>query len=278
MTAIAVGPQGNVYAIDEAARSVQVFSGSGSFVTKWYIDLEIPEGEGDPLALEPVCLTTDLNGSVFVADARTRTVKRFTATGSFVNEWPYRDSIPNEELYVYGMPPSLAATAGGRVLVGDGASLFVTGYDETGSITFKSRPAVVGEKSRRYYPAALAAAPEGGFLVADTYECVVKRFNSEGSCVASFGRHGSEAGEFEFPSGVAVGSDGTIFVADVGNERVQYFSRDGSFLGQFGSYGKDEGEFSGPITVAVAADGTVYVADTGNHRIQYFRPVPAEDK
>ncbi len=278
LVGIAVGPQGSVYAIDEAARTVQVFSGSGSFITKWQLDPQVPEEGGNPPGLEPVCLAAGIDGSVFVADARTRNVKRFTAAGSFINEWPYRDANPRERLYVYGMPPSLTVTAGGRVLVGDGASPFVTCYDEAGSIIFKSRPAVVGEKSGRFYPAALASTSEGGFLVADTYECVVKRFTSDGSCVASFGRHGSGEGKFEFPSGVAVGSNGTIFIADVGNERVQYFSREGSFLGQFGSYGKGEGEFSGPITVAVAAYGTVYVADAGNHRVQYFRPVAADDK
>ena len=278
LTGITVGPQGNVYAIDEATRTVQVFSGSGSFITKWGLDPQVLEEEGNPPALEPVCLATGNDGSVFVADARTRSVKRFTAAGSFITEWPYRNADPKEKLYVYGMPPSLAATAGGRILVGDGASPFITCYDETGSMLFKSRPAVVGEKSARSYPAALAPTSEGGFLVADTYECVVKRFTSDGSCVASFGRHGSTEGKFEFPSGVAIGGDGTIFVADVGNDRVQYFSNDGSFLGQFGSYGKSEGEFSGPITVAVSSDGNVYVADQSDHRIQYFRPVPAEGK
>ncbi len=92
----------------------------------------------------------------------------------------------------------------------------------------------------------------------------------------TFGRTGSQPGEFLNPHGLALAPDGSLYVADTDNHRIQHLSPDGEVISTWGSYGDielnthEEGTFNKPFGVGVAPDGTVYVADTWNHRIQYF--------
>jgi uncharacterized protein (TIGR03663 family) len=92
----------------------------------------------------------------------------------------------------------------------------------------------------------------------------------------SFGRAGSQPGEFLNPHGLALAPDGSLYIVDTDNHRIQHFSPDGELITTWGSYGDvelgtgEEGKFKTPFGIGVAPDGTVYVADTWNHRIQYF--------
>lgn len=92
----------------------------------------------------------------------------------------------------------------------------------------------------------------------------------------TFGRTGSQPGEFANPHGIALAPDGSLYIADTDNNRIQHFSPDGVLLDAWGSFGDidlgtaDDGTFKTPFGLGVAPDGIVYVADTWNHRIQYF--------
>ncbi len=48
-------------------------------------------------------------------------------------------------------------------------------------------------------------------------------FTSEGQFISTFGRRGSEPGEFNNPRGLAVNKDGILYVCDWDNNRVQCF-------------------------------------------------------
>ncbi len=90
--------------------------------------------------------------------------------------------------------------------------------------------------------------------------------------LATFGRAGSNPGQFNGPRGIAVGPDGSVYVADSLNHRVQKFDAAGRFVAQVGGQGTGPGQFQEPWGVAVGPDGSVYVADTWNHRVQKFDP------
>jgi tripartite motif-containing protein 2/3/tripartite motif-containing protein 71 len=49
-------------------------------------------------------------------------------------------------------------------------------------------------------------------------------FTLEGEYVSSFGKEGSEPGEFNFPRGLAVNDSGLLYVCDGENNRVQVFN------------------------------------------------------
>jgi DNA-binding beta-propeller fold protein YncE len=100
----------------------------------------------------------------------------------------------------------------------------------------------------------------------------IQYFTPLGSFLGTWGKIGTEEGEFVNPNQIAVTADGRVFVADTSNYRIQYFTSDGKFLGKLGVPGTGEGQFNYPRGAAVTSSvNRLYVADTGNHRIQYFR-------
>ncbi|MBC7911874.1 MAG: SMP-30/gluconolactonase/LRE family protein [Pyrinomonadaceae bacterium] len=134
-------------------------------------------------------------------------------------------------------------------------------------------------------PSAVALAPDGSLIVAETGAHVIRRVNPEtgqASLVAgSAGRAGYADGNgaealFNAPIGVAVGSDGQIFVADTYNDRIRKIDTSGnvSALAGAGEAGFADSEvgaearFDTPCGIAVAPDGSLIVADTGNQRIR----------
>ena len=95
----------------------------------------------------------------------------------------------------------------------------------------------------------------------------VQIFDSTGVYLSSFGRRGSELGQFASPGGVTVDSQDRIIVADEGNHRIQICNYQGACTA-FGRQGTGLGEFRIPRHVAVDPQGQIIVTDRDNHRIQ----------
>jgi DNA-binding beta-propeller fold protein YncE len=101
-------------------------------------------------------------------------------------------------------------------------------------------------------------------------------FSAEGKLLHSFGKTGSNAGEFKAPAGIALDAQDNVYVTEIGNDRVQVFDNEGKFLTQFGQSGSRNGEFGNLHGIIVdKGNGWIYVADTANNRIQVFKPKPA---
>ncbi|XP_035659424.1 E3 ubiquitin-protein ligase TRIM71-like [Branchiostoma floridae] len=91
--------------------------------------------------------------------------------------------------------------------------------------------------------------------------------------VMTFGRKGSEPGEFHHPRGVVVSPSNDIFVADMSNKRVQVHTTEGVYLRHFptvvpGTADKD----MGPHDVCMDGNGTLWVVGEGGsaeHVVQY---------
>jgi tripartite motif-containing protein 2/3/tripartite motif-containing protein 71 len=118
-------------------------------------------------------------------------------------------------------------------------------------------------------PLGVATSENGEVVVTEWEGHCISVFNPRGEKVRSFGKHGSDHGQFDSPHGVAVDGGGNILVADRDNHRIQKFTSDGQFLSAVGSRGSDSLQFINPVDVAFnAVDSKIYVSDEGNHRIQ----------
>ncbi|MBX3015302.1 MAG: TIGR03663 family protein [Caldilineaceae bacterium] len=147
-------------------------------------------------------------------------------------------------------------------------------------------------------PRALAIAPDGSRVIADTGNNRIVVLDRDGNFVRAFGsgcRLGEgEAGgcqdpdgngplalgdgQFYEPWGVATDALGQIFVSDTWNGRIQVFDAEGRFVTKWGAFSSTGGELTdafalfGPRGLAMGADGNLLVADTGNKRIIKFTP------
>ena len=131
-------------------------------------------------------------------------------------------------------------------------------------------------------PFGVAVTADGGFLIADQGNSVVRKVSPAGvitrvAGTGTFGNSGDDgtatAAELFGPAGVAVSADGGFLIADSGNNVVRKVSSAGVITrvagtGTQGNSGDDgtatAAELNSPTGVAETADGGFLIADNGN--------------
>ena len=122
---------------------------------------------------------------------------------------------------------------------------------------------VTGNGSNTFdMPPGVAVAANGNVFVTDGHRRNelktgrVVEFDRTGTFIRTWGRLGSEPGNFNDPHDIAIGgSESHVYVADRQNKRVQVFDQDGQFLAAWPQFGEVNSVF-------VSKDDTIY-AGTG---------------
>ena len=103
-------------------------------------------------------------------------------------------------------------------------------------------------------PADVTWDRAGNIYVADGYGTNnrIAKFTKDGNFVKSWGRTGSEQGQFNRIRGIASDAQGNLYVADAGNKRIQVFDGDGTFKSQITNLGV-------PQAICVSGGPTQYL-------------------
>jgi len=119
------------------------------------------------------------------------------------------------------------------------------------------------------WPNGMTMDSQNRLYVANGWNDLILKFDSEGNSLGTIGTSGSGNGQLSGPTGIA--SDGTaLYVADQGNHRVQKLSASGSFLAAWGNSGSGNGEFLFLVDLEVAPNGDVFTIDRDTYRVQRF--------
>jgi DNA-binding beta-propeller fold protein YncE len=268
---IAISPDGTrAYVSDEGNHRVQVFDGSGAFVSS----LSGPAGSDSEL-VDARGLDTAEDGTLVVSDEWDYALKEWTPAGAFQRQL-FGSPAP-----VGGVnsPRGLAVDAGGRVFVSDWWNQRIQRFGADGSGDF-----AWGFRGTRAEPGSinfawdLALQPgTNRVFLANRESHEIEVFTSDGDFVTRWGTRGADPGRVTFPHGVAFEpATGDLLVTDSGNSRINRYSIDaagnGTFVTSYGTLGTGAGQFDTPTGIDVAADGTIWVADTRNSRIQKRDP------
>lgn len=99
-------------------------------------------------------------------------------------------------------------------------------------VSGEAMPFMSGRPFRR--PTHSALSPSGDIYVSDGYQnASVHRFAPDGRYISSFGRPGTDPGEFNVVHNITCDDAGRLYVADRENFRVQVFGPDGRFETQW---------------------------------------------
>ena len=187
---------------------------------------------------------------VYVADPGAHGVHRFDpARGR-------HDLIRGEGDMPLPSPVGLAVGADGEVYVADSALRAVLVIRPAADVAVQLALPDLGQPTGLAFDAAA-----GRLFVADTSAHAVRVFGRDGVPLATIGRRGVDAGEFNYPTYLWRDERGQLYVTDSLNYRVQVFDPDGRFVRQFGQAGDGTGDFLRQKGVATDSFGHVYVVD-----------------
>jgi hypothetical protein len=180
-------------------------------------------GPGD-LSL-PVAIASDSLGLIYIADAGSGFVHKFTREGHPL--LAFDDPVMTS-------PVAVAVDSSGEIFAADGRSGRIFVFLPSGDRSREQRTAGAG---RFRSPSALALDADGNLFVADTALSEVAEFNARGRLLRIVARSGSGPGRVRSPAALVTGTDSSLFVADEGNSRILKFSAGGEFLASWGQSG-----------------------------------------
>ena len=217
---IAIGPDGNIWAIDRCGVSgsrgtncadspldpILEFDPSGKFL----------KGFGHGLFVSPHKITVDHDGNLWVADNGMKDSK-------------------GQQVFKFNQDGRILLTLGKAGVAGPGLDTF----DQ---------------------PTEVAVAPNGDIFVADghgsapTANARIMKFDKNGKFIKTWGKKGTGIGEFDCPHTLAFDSQGRLFVGDRQNNRIQIFDQDGHFIAEWKQFGRPSGIFIDKNDVLYVAD------------------------
>jgi hypothetical protein len=194
----------------------------------------------------------------------------------------------------FASPCGVAVTADGGFLIADAGNNVVRKVSSAGVITLVAGTGNPGDRgddgpataADLASPFGVAVTADGGVLIADASNNVVRKVSSAGviTRVAGTGTQGNSgddgpatAAQLNEPGGVAVTADGGFLIADAGNHVVRKVSSAGVITrvagtGTQGNSGDDgpatAAELGSPVGVAVTADGGFLIVDGGNNVVR----------
>jgi len=115
----------------------------------------------------------------------------------------------------------------------------------------------------------VAVDSQNNLYVLDSGDLKIKKFDSNGNLIMSWGSIGSSDQKLQNPSGIFVDAR-NVHVADKGNGRIVTYDTDGNFLGFWGTSDIDSQSLRNPDDIVLDSFGTFFIADTGWNKILKF--------
>ncbi|MBK8477075.1 MAG: SMP-30/gluconolactonase/LRE family protein [Opitutaceae bacterium] len=210
-------------------------------------------------------------------------------TGLWGRSWGIADGVGN--LAKFSGPRAAVIDAAGityvvdcaggtiRKVLADGTTTTLAGNADTKNGGGWGKVDGAGSVARFAGPQAIALAPDGNLLVADTENNILRRVTPTG-VVTTVSDGAGAPYRFHRPQGVAVDTLGTIYVSDSDDFTVRKISPAGVLSLVAGSSlvsGSLDGtgagaRFGSPTALAVDAAGVLYVVDRANNVIRKITP------
>lgn len=239
VTAIAFGPDGNLYLADENTHRISRFTLEGKFLGHWG---EFGIGSGQMNRPSGMAFAPD--NTLVIADSLNHRVQRFTVDGSPLAAWGTYGSEPGQ----FNMPWGVAVDSGGAVYVSDWRNDRVQKFDPDGRFLAEFDGKSGGDGFAR--PNGLAVGG-GRIYVCDWWNDRVQVLDADGCVIDTLiGHSGTSKWARTF-------LDANPDIEEKLNKATQNIDL--------------KRRFYRPTAVTLSEDGLVFVADCYRHRVQIYR-------
>ncbi len=295
---LVVDRQGNLYTLEPGDGSVNLNARVQKFDSNGQSLLTFGSpGFADNQFRSPVGIAIDNQGSLYINDEGSRTIKKFEPTGVFVSRFSTYGTASGQFVH----PVGVATDSQDNIYVSDTGNARIQKFDHAGRFVFSfGSYGSSGTNGQLDYPVGLAVDKQGNIFVVDNNTSRIQKFDTQGKFVLAWGSPGGGDGQFQptyFPGlhpsyyesvatklgGLAIDSSGAVYVADTANQRVQKFDNQGQFVAKWdlSSYFKNVpdtihspvGDFPsplGPTAIAIDTQNNVYVVSTIKNLVLKF--------
>lgn len=302
-TGIAIDSAGNMYITDRGNYTIRKIAANGTVTTlagKVGVAGSADGNGTNATFRSPYGIAVDANGNVYVADNVDNTIRKITANGDVTTLagaagiFGSTDGVGGTARFNF--PAAIAVDTAGNLAVADRGNYTIRGITaSTGAVmTLIGSAGIRGTADSSFFSARFFR-PTGiaydrttnTMIVADTYNCTIRKIDSSGNVTTLAGEPGRAATDgvraaarFYCPLGVAIGPDGSAYVADTFVHVIRKISPDGTVTtvaGASGVQGNLDGtgasaRFRYPENLAVDAGGNLYVTDSVNATIRKITP------
>ena len=215
-------------------------------------------GDGPANLKLPAAIATDRLGRVYIADAGSGFLHKFTEDG--------HPLLAFEDPRMAN-PVAVTADADGEIYMADGRSGRVLVFSPTGDPDHEQRAGGLG---RFRAPSALAVDAENDLFVADAALGAVAEYTDRGRLLRLVGRGARNAPRLGSPVALAAAPDGSWFLADQTSGGILHFSARGELLSTWDRTGSGGMATKNPVSLA-AADQFLFCFDAAPPRLLVWR-------
>ena len=208
----------------------------------------------DEMLIQPIGITGDNNGSIYVTDPGANCVHIFN-----LSQEKYRKLIGRKG-GAFISPIGITVSDEGLIYISDSELAEIQVFNQVGEFKFK----IDGYFQQ---PTGICI-DKNALYIADTEMHKIFIFELNGKYLFEYGNPGIELGEFNRPIFIAKGS--MFYITDAMNFRVQVVDEGFNSLFSIGSQGDVQGTFARPKGVALDSDENIYVVDGLFDAIQIF--------
>ena len=233
------------------------------------------------LFLNPIAVTVDSKGFVYVVDHNAFNVQKFDGNGKFISQWESEDKHNTMFSYPYG----IAIDSEDNVYVVDqyrgkikklaGGGTIAKSFGHLAHAIGNPDPNQTYADGEFSLPSHIAIDSNDNFYVVDFDGFMILKFSNDGKFLLKWRPSGPETLSSP-PHGIAIDSMDNIYLLHYGAtlterySKVLKFAPDGTYLSQWGSFGTDDGKFQSPSGIAIDSSDMVYVTDFDGQYIQKF--------
>lgn len=298
---IAVNSSGIVYVVEHWGNSVRKITAAGVVTTLAGGTYGSADGTGAAAQFaNPIGVTLDSSGNLYVADTGNRTIRKVTAAGvvttiaGSAGNWGSADGTGAAASFSETF--MLAADSSNNIYITDFDNYTIRKMTTAGVVTtFAGSPVIkgfengFGSAARFNDPIGVATDSSGNVYISDTLNFAIRKITPAGYVTTYAGPQPSSDlvnsvgpnARFSNPTGVINDSSGNLFVTDSGNNGIRKVTASGFASVFAGSSTGDSGStdatgtsarFFNPQGITRDSSGNLYVADTGNHTIRKITP------